>query len=99
SNWPSHPNLRRKARPEIGALEDESRFMANILPRKLQRLLRAFNLLWGRMGSARIYAAVIIGLVLVLAAIGASHIIDVWNQFGLPKFHQATATTISPEPV
>lgn len=52
----------------------QSASVANTLLAKLKRFIRAFSLLWGRMGSARIYVAVVAGAVMALAGLGVWHL-------------------------
>jgi len=46
------------------------------VPAELNRLIRAFGLLWGRLGSARVYVAALAGVVVILAAIGMWHVVS-----------------------
>jgi hypothetical protein len=48
--------------------------LPNTLPAKLKRFIRAFSLLWSRMGPARIYVAVAVSVVIALAALGVWHL-------------------------
>lgn len=49
---------------------------AHTLPAKLQRLIRAFALVWGRLGSARIYVALLAGAFIALATLGFWHLVS-----------------------
>lgn len=49
---------------------------SQIVPAELHRLIRALELVWRRLGSARVYVAAIAGAVVILAAIGISHLVS-----------------------
>jgi len=57
-------------------LEKDRSSESPIVPVELNRLIRAFGLVWGRLGSARVYVAAFAGLVVILAAIGIWHLVS-----------------------
>lgn len=71
--------------------------IAKTLFRKLKQLLRAFRLLWGRLGRARIYVAALVGIVIVLAAVGVWHILNALSEIGSST--RQTAALAPPVPI
>jgi hypothetical protein len=64
------------------------------VPAELHRLIRAFGLFWGRLGSARVYVAAIAGVVVILAAIGIWHLVS--SQPSPSSSKQSAVARISP---
>jgi len=83
-------NAAIKALPQIRSYT-EARIT---LPKEL-KFLRAIALLWGRLGTARIYVAIGVALIIVLAAIGLGHIVGVAQQ-AAPFAERQTVTAPLP---
>jgi hypothetical protein len=68
------------------------------LPAKLKRFARALSLLWGRLGSARIYVALVAGLIIALAALGVWHIYSWRKQAELTRDRTPATASITETP-
>jgi hypothetical protein len=67
-----------------------------LLSRKLRALFRALALLWGRLGAARIYVGIALGIIGLLAFLGAWQIVSWAKQVALSVVTQPAITAAQP---